>query len=498
MQDTATKTAESGSWMVLLTVIIGTFLGRLDGTIVNLALPKMITAFSLTVSTAGWIATAYILANAVFVPIWGKLGDTIGRKKVYLTGFVIFIIGSILAGLSWNFPSMIVFRIIQAIAVSADYPSAMAILAVTFPSGKRRAQAMGIWSSAFAAAAVFGPLVGGPLIDNFGWRSIFLMNLPVGLIGLFMAQKFVKESVAPNKTAKFDIWGATTLGLALSSLVLVLDKGYEWGWGSTNSLLCYVATIIFSIIFYFVERNHPEPIVDFKFFKNSVFVNTLANNFVVFMAMMGGILLIPIFASTFLGYDATKTGYLFIPMAVMMLAAAPVGASLTGRVKPSYVIAASTLVAAIGIYMFSFLDARSTALDIILPLMVMAFGMGFGMAQRTSVIASAVPVSEIGVASSILALVRNISGAFGIALFTTILNNGVETKLLAIARNSTINALNKVTLVQGIGLMELKAQVAAYGAVYTTASLFLVVGAITALWIKTGKHSQNKVEVMVE
>ena len=128
----------------------------------------------------------------------------------------------------------------------------------------------------------------------------------------------------------------------------------------------------------------------------------------------------------------------------------------------------------------------------------MAFGMGFGMAQRTNVIASAVPVSEIGVASSILALVRNIAGAFGIALFTTILNNGVETKLLAIARNSTINIINNATLAQGIGLMELKAQVAAYGAVYTTASLFLVVGAITALWIKTGKQPQQKIEVMIE
>ncbi len=486
-----------GSWLVLLTVIIGTFLGRLDSTIVNLALPKMINDFSLTVSTAGWIATAYILANAVFVPIWGKLGDTIGRKKVYLAGFIIFIVGSVLAGLSWNFPSMIVFRIIQAIAVSADYPSAMAILAITFPHGKRRAQAMGIWSSAFAAAAVFGPLIGGPLIDNFGWRSIFLMNLPVGLIGLFMAWKFIKESTSEKKTVNFDVWGAIMLGFALSSLVLVLDKGYEWGWSSDNSLLCYAATVIFSIFFYFIEKKHPDPIVDFKFFKNIVFVNTLLNNFVVFMAMMGGILLIPIFASTFLGYGATQTGYLFIPMAVMMLAAAPLGASLTGKVQPRYVIALSTLVAAIGIYMFSFLDPRSTALDIIIPLMVMAFGMGFGMAQRTNVIASAVPIQEIGIASSILALVRNIAGAFGIALFTTILSNGTENKLMAITRYSTVNIIDKATYGQAIALMELKAQVAAYGAVYTTAAIFLLIGAITALWIKTG-HQQQKVELMIE
>jgi EmrB/QacA subfamily drug resistance transporter len=497
MADIAAKQNESGSWMVLVTVIIGTFLGRLDQTIVTLALPKMINDFSLTVSTAGWIATSYILANAVFVPIWGKLGDTIGRKKVYLSGFIIFIIGSVMAGFAWNFPSMILFRIIQAIAVSADYPSAMSILAVTFPHGKKRAQAMGIWSSAFAAAVVFGPLIGGPMIDNFGWRSIFLINLPVGLIGLLMAWKFVKESMSEKKAVNFDFAGAITLGIALSSLVLVLDKGYEWGWSSSNSLLCYSATAIFSIIFYFVERNHPEPIVDLKFFKNLVFVNTLANNFVVFMSLMGGLLLIPIFASTFLGYNATQTGYLFIPMAIAMVSMAPVGAALTGKIQPRYVIAASTLIAAIGILMFNYLDPRSTAWDIVIPLMVMAAGMGLGMSQRTNVIASAVPIGEIGVASSILALARNIAGAFGIALFTTVLNNSTETKLLAIARHSAINIANRANYSQAIALMELKAHVAAYGTVYTTAAAFLLVGAITALWIKTDK-SAPKVEIVIE
>ncbi|MCX6722230.1 MAG: MFS transporter, partial [Candidatus Staskawiczbacteria bacterium] len=141
-------------WLVLLTVIIGTFLGRLDQTIVNLALPKIIIDFKITVTAAGWIATAYILANAIFVPIWGKLGDTIGRKKVYIWGFAIFIFGSALAGFAWDLSSMIVFRIIQAIASSADYPTAMAILAVTFEHGKERAQAMGLWSVSFAAASV--------------------------------------------------------------------------------------------------------------------------------------------------------------------------------------------------------------------------------------------------------------------------------------------------------------------------------------------------------
>jgi len=137
-------------WFILATVMVGTFLGRLDQTIVNLALPSIIQDFSITISSAGWITTAYILANAVFVPVWGKLGDTIGRKKVYIAGFLIFIVGSVLAGFAWNLSSLIVFRVIQAIASSADYPTAMAILAVTFPSGRERAQALGVWSASSA------------------------------------------------------------------------------------------------------------------------------------------------------------------------------------------------------------------------------------------------------------------------------------------------------------------------------------------------------------
>ncbi len=493
--------ANGGSlkWWVLFTVIIGTFLGRLDQTIVNLALPKIIDDFSITVTSAGWIATAYILANAVFVPIWGKLGDTIGRKKVYLLGFIIFIIGSVLAGLSWNLTSMIIFRVIQAIAGSADYPTAMAILAVTFDKGKERAQALGIWSASFAVAAVFGPLIGGPLIDAFGWRSVFLINLPVGLVGLLMAWIFVTESTSLKKTVSFDWWGAIALGGALASLVLVLDKGIDWGWVSWQSVACYIAVAIFSAIFYRIETTHVEPIVDFKFFKLPVFTNVLINNFIVFMAMMGSFFLIPVFASTFLGYDATQTGYLFIPMAIAIMVAAPLGGSLTGKVSARTVIMGSTFVSAIGLFMFLGIDVRSSAWDLIIPMAVMAFGIGFGMSQRTGVIAAVVPDTEIGVASSILALARNIAGAFGVALFATVLHNVTESNLLSIARNSTINITNALQYHEAIALMELQAQVTAYRTVFYVAGFVMLLGAITAWWIKVSKSAEmHDKEVIVE
>ncbi len=481
--------------MVLFTVIVGTFLGRLDQTIVNLALPKIISDFSITVSSASWIATAYILANAVFVPVWGKLGDTYGQKKIYIIGFLLFILGSILAGLSWSLSSMIVFRIIQAIAGSADYPTAMAILVITFPPGRERAQAMGLWSSSFAAASVFGPLLGGPLIDNFGWRSVFLLNLPVGIVGILLAMTFVRESEKKKKEHRFDWWGAIALGIALSSLVLVLDKGLDWGWLSVSSLLSYFSILLFVYIFIRIEYFHKDPIVDLKFFKNKVFVTVLMNNFIVFMTMMGSVFLIPIFAETYLGYDATQTGYLFIPMAFALMVAAPIGGNLVGKIPARTVIMASTFIASFGLFLFSYLDPRSSAMTIIVPLIVMAFGIGFGMAQRTNIIASAVPQKEVGSASSVLALARNIAGAFGIALFGTILQNTINSNVMQIAQNSVVRSTDPGVLKTVTALIILKAQVASYDYVFIVAAIIATIGGISAYWIKVQHESTEKVFV---
>jgi len=484
-------------WWILVTVIIGTFLGRLDQTIVSLALPKIISDFGITVTAAGWIGTAYILANAVFVPVWGKLGDTLGRKKIYMIGFSVFIVGSILSALAWNLSSLIVFRVIQAIAGSADYPKAMAIIAVTFREGKERAQALGLWSVSFAAAAVFGPLIGGPLIDTFGWRSVFWINLPVGILGIIMATIFINESTSEKKTVKFDWWGAITLGMALSSLVLVLDKGIDWGWTSPIALLLYAITIMFLLIFYRIEKNHPEPIVDLKFFKNIVFVGSILNNFIVFMALMGAIFLIPVFVATFLGYNATQTGYIFLPMAFFMVIASFIGSRLTGKVKSHIVITISTVIAGIGLLSFLAIDPRSGPLDIIIPMSIMAFGLGFAMSQRTNAIASVVEPHEIGIASSVLALARNIAGAFGIALFGTILQNKITSTVLETAKNSVIHVTSSAVYAQGASLIIFHSYIVAYHTVFVTAAMVLFAGAIMSFMIHPKKEKLD-VQVHVE
>jgi MFS family permease len=196
-----------------------------------------------------------------------------------------------------------------------------------------------------------------------------------------------------------------------------------------------------------------------------------------------------------LGYTATQTGYLFIPMAFMIVLAAPLGGRLTGKVQPRWVIMASTVVMGIGLYLFSYLDPRSTALAIIIPLAVMAFGMGFGMAQRTNIIASAVPQNEVGSASSVLALARNIAGAFGIALFGTILQNVTNSKVLEIAQYSIIHSRSIVDQKIGTSLIILKAQVAAYDYIFVVASIIAIIGAVGCYWIKVQHVSNETVHV---
>lgn len=480
---------QSHHWLILATLMIASFLGRLDGTIVNLALPKIISDFGITVSQASWISTAYIIANAIFVPVFGKLGDLMGRKPLYIFGIIGFTVTSMLAGLSFNLPSMVIFRVLQAITVSIDYPIALSIIAFTFQDKGQRAQAMGMWSAVFAAAAVFGPLLGGPLIDFFGWRSVFYVNLPLGILGTLMAVKFIEEPVKQIKGLKnFDIIGSLLLGIALGTMVLVLDQGQAWGWIDSKSLLSYVVSLVSLILFILVEMRQKEPVVDLKFFKNQTFTASMVTSFLSFMGMIGGIFLIPLFAQTYLGYSVTKTGLIFIPMAFAIGIAAQVGGRLSSKFPPRYLIAGGMLLAGFAFFLFSGIDVKWNTWDLIWRLFIMAFGLGIGLAPLTQAATATVPVQEVGVASSVLALARNVSGAFGTAIFATVLSNSITANLLKIQQFSAVNTNSPIVLEQVVALMEIKANIVAYGVVFKWAIFFMVVGAIAALFVKESKR----------
>lgn len=476
-------------WMILVTLMVASFLGRLDGTIVNLALPKIISDFKITVSQASWISTAYIIANAIFVPVFGKLGDLIGRKKLYIFGILGFTLTSMLAGLSFNLPSMVVFRVLQAITVSIDYPIALSIIAKTFEDRGQRAQAMGLWSAVFAVAAVFGPLLGGPLIDNFSWRAVFYINLPLGLLGTLMAMRYIDEPVKKTKgLAHFDIAGSLLLGTALGILVLLLDQGQTWGWTSLKSLISGLITLISGIAFVLVENKAKEPVVDLKFFKKQTFVAAIITSFITFMGMMGGMFLIPLFVQSYLHYSVTNTGLLFIPMAFGMMAGAQIGARLSAKIEPRFLVSFGMFIAALVMYSFTFIDIAWSGVDIAVRMLFMALGLGIGMAPLTNAATSTVPVEEVGVASSVLALARNIAGAFGVAIFATVLTNSITSHLVDIRRFSIVNTTNPSLIGQIYGLMIMKANILAFSTVFRWTIGFMFLGAISALFVKEKKR----------
>jgi len=486
-------------WLILTTLMISSFLGRLDQTIVNLALPKIITDFGITVSQASWISTAYIIANAVFVPVFGKLGDLIGRKPLYLFGIVGFTLSSMLAGASFNLDSMLVFRVLQAITVSIDYPIALSIIAFEFSDQKQRAQAMGIWSGIFAAGVVFGPLLGGPLIDNFTWRSVFYVNVPLGIIATLMAIKYINEPVKQIKGIKnFDIFGSILIGISLATMVLVLDQGQSWGWGSGKSIISYIVSIVTLVSFLLWEVRQPEPVVDLKFFKIPAFTSANIVSFISFMGLAGSLFLLPVFVQNTLNYSVTKSGYLFIPMAFAIMIGAQLGARLLYKVPVRIFVSLGMFWATFILYLFSGIDIKWTFFDISWRLALFALGIGVGFAALTQAATSSVPIEEVGVASSVLALSRNLAGAFGVAIFATILSNSTTDQLIAIQQHSIVNTVNPATLQLITGLMEVKANILAYGVVFKWAMVFVFLGGVASLFLKDVKPHQATMKEMVE
>lgn len=477
-------------WLVLLTVMVGTLLIGLDRTVVNLAVPKVINDFGITVSAAAWIATSYIITNAVFVPVFGKLGDLFGNRIIYVWSFIGFIVVSMLAGLAWDFGSLVAFRAIQGLVGAAIYPTAMSLIAKSFADQKARAQALGIWSSSFAVSSVIGPLLGGYLIDHFSWRMIFYINLPIGIAGLVMTLLWIPHD-KPTERGRFDWLGSILLAGAITSMVLVLDQGQTWGWMSGYSLACYAGTVAFGMLTWWWETRHTHPIIDFAMFKNPTIVSVLAVSFISFGGMMGAMFLLPVFTQTFLGFNAIQTGLLFVPMGLSLPIFAPLGAKLAGTWGPRYTVAVGMFVAALSFYLLHSLDPAMTTLSFVLPLSLFGAGLGLGMAPLTNASTTAVPMHQIGMSSGLLNLTRNIGGAFGIAIFGTLLANATNSNVLTVAQNSQIRSTDPTVIAQGIRLVILKADLLSYGTVFIFASLAMAIGGALALLLLSNKMGET-------
>jgi DHA2 family multidrug resistance protein len=461
--------------------MVGTLLVGLDRTIVNLAVPSVIEDFDLTVATAGWLATAYLISDSVFIPVFGKLGDIVGDRRVYLWGMWGFLVTSLLCGLSPNFGTLVLFRVFQGLVGAAVFPTALSLITRTFTNPVHRTQAFGIWSASFAASIAMGPLLGGPLIDNLSWRWIFYINFPISLVGIWMARRFIAADVRGGKLRAFDWQGAVLLGIALGALILVLERGREWGWMSPGAMLCYLAVVVSSAWFYVFERGTPEPVIDLKLFRNRVLSVSLTGSFISFSAMVGCMFMLPVYSQQILGYDATGSGLLLLPMAATLMIVAPIATKLTAHMDQRIPIVGGMAVAAIGIFMLSFVDVKTSALEIVAAMVVLSSGLATGFAPLTAAATSSVPGGDIGMASGIVNLVRNVGAAVGIALFATILNNLIEGNAINLASGTVINQPSPSVMATVPQLIALKAQVDAFGEVFGIASVVMLFGALIGI-----------------
>jgi DHA2 family multidrug resistance protein len=298
----------------------------------------------------------------------------------------------------------------------------------------------------------------------------------------------------PNDKGKekgsFDFYGAMALAVSLSSLMLVLEKGQEWEWTSFASILCYFLILVAGALFIKIENKHSSPMIDLKFFKNKNFVSTLLVSFISFGGMMGAMFLLPVFVQTYMGYNATDTGFLFLPMALTLMIAAPIGAKISQKIHIRYCVSLGMFLTALGIYLFSGIDPRNSAMEISFPLVLLAIGMGISMAPLTNAVASSVPDHEVGIASAVLNLVRNIAGALSIALLGTMLTNVTETKVLEVGANTIINNSAYASLVPT--LVALKAQVLAYREVFLAAAIVMFVGGFVSLMLRDSSKIKDE------
>jgi EmrB/QacA subfamily drug resistance transporter len=474
--------SKAGSpWGVVATVMVGTLLVGLDRTVVNLALPDIISDFDVTVPTASWLGTGYIIADAVFIPVFGKLGDMVGARRVYMWGMWGFLVTSVLCGLAPSFGFLVVLRVLQGLVGAAVFPTSLALITHAFTDPGERARAFGIWSASFAVSIALGPLVGGPLIDNFSWRWIFLINFPITVLGMVMVVLLIKKQKEKIQLRAFDWQGAALLALPLTALTLVLERGPEWGWGSPGAFLCYAVVPLGTAWFVAWENHAPDPMVRLTMLRHRTLTVSLAVSFVAFIGMVGSMFLMPVFAQSMLGYDATGSGFLLLPMSATLMIASAFSARLTANLPMRVVVSGSFLTASIGLFLLSGIDARTTWLELSMPLVVMAIGISSSFPSLTTAATASVDISEAGVASSLLNLSRNMGAAVGIALVATLSSNLFDINVFDLSKGTTID---NPAMAQSIApLIAVKAQIAAYGSGFLVGGLVMVAAGLGALFL---------------
>ena len=428
-------------WAVAVTVTLATFMEVLDTSIANVALPHMAGSLGASQEEATWVLTSYLVSSAIILPISGWLANRFGRKRFYMSCVAMFTACSLLCGLAQTLPLLILARILQGLGGGGLATSEQAILADTFPIEKR-GQAFALYGMAVVVAPAIGPTLGGWITDNFNWHWIFFINLPVGLLSLYLSNRmvedppFLKARKEASKHLKVDFMGLGLVALGVGCLEFTLDKGQEKDWfGDPMIRFTAILAVCLLIFFSYWEWNHPDPIVDLKLLKNRNFGTAVFLQLVLGMVLFGSTVLIPQYLQVLLGYTAERAGMVLSPAGFMLMAMMFVAGRTLGKMDPRLMVCCGYIVTALGIYNLTRLDLTTSFASVTEWRMLQVIALPFVFIPISTLNYVGVPATKTNQISSLSNFARNLGGSAGTALLTTYIARSSQVHQSALAAN---------------------------------------------------------------
>jgi EmrB/QacA subfamily drug resistance transporter len=408
--------------LVMSGVLLGMLLSSLDQTIVGTAMPEVIADLN-GLEHYAWVFTAYMLASTVMVPIYGKLSDIYGRRPFFLGGMIVFLIGSALSGMSQSMTQLILFRAIQGLGAGAMMPIAIAIIGDIFTPAER-GKWQGLTMSVFGLSTIVGPVLGGYLTDNWGWRWVFYVNMPVGALAITVAWLTLPRASHFARHA-IDYYGAMTLVAGTVPLLLAFSwAGSQYAWASAQIIALLVLSVVMLGVFFVIESRVSEPIINPALFRNSIFTISAVASFLTAAGMFGATLYLPLFIQAVIGKSATNSGAVLTPMMLGFVVSSIIGGQLMSRTGRYKILALSGFaVATVGMFLLSRMTVDTSNGVIVRNMVITGLGIGISMSLFTIVVQNAFPFRLLGQVTANLQFFRSIGGTIGIAILGTVMTN---------------------------------------------------------------------------